>query len=331
VQQLTIDNETYDVSHIKGSIKENEPMSLHTTWKVGGEAKVYFQPKDVIDLQNFLILLSSQQHDFLWLGLGSNVLIRDKGFDGIVINTVGKLKAIEIVQSPEVDKEQQEGLKTKDNHFLIASAESGVSCSKFSREMASAGLLGAEFFSGIPGSMGGAMAMNAGAFGNECWDCLQSVQTIDDQGKIRNRNKADFTISYRNVEGLKVTKKGTREWFIKGVFKYSYDMDKVLQSKIKIKELLEKRNQTQPVQYANAGSVFKNPEGDFAARLIESCGLKNQQIGDAKISDKHANFIINMGNAKAKDIENLIIRTQQQVLESYSVKLEPEVRIYGER
>jgi len=160
---------------------------------------------------------------------------------------------------------------------------------------------------------------------------LQSVQTIDDQGKIRNRNKADFTISYRNVEGLKVTKKGTREWFIKGVFKYSYDMDKVLQSKIKIKELLEKRNQTQPVQYANAGSVFKNPEGDFAARLIESCGLKNQQIGDAKISDKHANFIINMGNAKAKDIENLIIRTQQQVLESYSVKLEPEVRIYGER
>jgi UDP-N-acetylmuramate dehydrogenase len=323
LEQIVIDNIFYDVSQIKGLIKENEPMSKHTTWKVGGMAKIYFQPDDVIDLQNFLVLLNQQQkqHDFLWLGLGSNVLVRDKGFNGIVINTFGKLKEIEIF----------EGSTVKDKNNITVSAESGVSCSKFSREMAKAGLLGAEFFSGIPGSMGGAMAMNAGAFGNECWNHLSAVKTIDDQGLIYNRKSTDFSASYRQVEGLKTTAKGTREWFIKGFFNYPQNMAKVLDTKEKIKDLLEKRNQTQPVQYANAGSVFKNPKGDFAARLIESCGLKNYQIGHAKISEKHANFIINSGNATAEDIECLMERAQQQVLENFSIKLEPEIRIFGER
>lgn len=321
LRQISIDNLIYDVSHIKGLIKENEPMSLHTTWKVGGKAKIYFQPEDVVDLQHFLALFNQHQANFLWLGLGSNVLIRDRGYNGIVINTVGKLKKIKII----------EGSDSENKKYLVVSAESGVSCSKFSREMAKAGLSGAEFFSGIPGSMGGAMAMNAGAFGNECWDNLQSVKTIDDKGQIYNKKNTDFTVLYRHVEGLKTTEKGTREWFIEGVFQYPHNMDKVLQSKAKIKKLLKKRNQSQPLQYANAGSVFKNPPGDFAARLIEACGLKNQQSGDAIISEKHANFIINNGNAKAEDIECLINRIQQQVYEHFSIKLEPEVRIFGER
>jgi len=313
-------------------------MSKHTTWKVGGKAKIYFQPDDVTDLQNFLVSLNQQQqqHNFLWLGLGSNVLIRDKGFNGIVINTVGKLNQIEIFENPiiegtVIEDPNIEDPDIEDKHKLRVSAESGVSCSKFSREMAKAGLLGAEFFSGIPGSMGGAMAMNAGAFGNECWNHLDAVKTIDDQGQIHNRKNTDFNVSYRQVEGLKTTAKGTREWFIQGFFKYPQNMAKVLDTKQKIKELLEKRNQTQPVQYANAGSVFKNPKGDFAARLIESCGLKKQQIGNAIISEKHANFIINSGNATAEDIECLMERAQQQVLENYSIKLEPEIRIFGER
>ncbi|MFK5893888.1 MAG: UDP-N-acetylmuramate dehydrogenase [Pseudomonadota bacterium] len=319
VQQLCIANEKYDVSHIKGIIKINEPMSKHTTWKAGGVAKIYYQPESLLDLQQFLKMLKqhNQVHNILWLGLGSNVLIRDKGYNGIVINTVGKLKQIQIFKNTE----QQ----------LIVSAESGVSCSKFSREVAKAGLLGAEFFSGIPGSMGGAMAMNAGAFGNECWNHLDTVETIDDMGKIYSRKATDFNVSYRFIEGLKTTDKGVREWFVKGFFKYPYNMSKVEQTKAKIKNLLEKRNQSQPVQYANAGSVFKNPPGDFAARLIELCGLKNQQIGNAVISEKHANFIVNPGGASAKDIEMLIEKIQQCVYKKFAVKLQTEVRIFGER
>jgi UDP-N-acetylmuramate dehydrogenase len=317
-QQISINNRNYDVSHIRGIIKENEPMSKHTTWKVGGPAKIYYQPEDLLDLQLFLKVLNQQskQHNILWLGLGSNILVRDNGYNGIVINTVGKLKQIEIVENNQQNR--------------IVSAESGVSCSKFSREMAKAGLLGAEFFSGIPGSMGGAMAMNAGAFGDECWDHLNYVQTINDKGEINNRKATDFIISYRCVDGLKTTDKGSREWFVKGFFKYPHNMDKVLESKAKIKKLLEKRNQSQPVQYANAGSVFKNPEGDYAARLIELCGLKNKQLGKAVISEKHANFIINQGGASANDIESLIKKAQQSVYKKFAVKLDTEVRIFGE-
>jgi len=175
------------------------------------------------------------------------------------------------------------------------------------------------------------MAMNAGAFGSECWNNIKSVKTIDDKGNIYTRKNNEFTVSYRHVEGLKKTESGVREWFIQGIFEYPYNMSKLVESKEKIKKLLEKRNKTQPVQYANAGSVFKNPQGDFAARLIESCGLKNHQIGNAQISDKHANFIINTGNATAEDIECLIIMAQQQVIKNYSITLEPEVKIYGER
>ncbi len=320
LHQICIDNISYDVTNIRGVIKENEPMSKHTTWKVGGLAKIYYQPENLLDLQQFLKILNQQnksQHNILWLGLGSNILIRDKGYNGIVINTVGKLKQIEIFENTE--------------HQLIVSSESGVSCSKFSREMAKSGLSGAEFFSGIPGSMGGAMAMNAGAFGNECWDHLDFVQTIDDQGKINTRKANDFTIAYRFVKGLKSTDKGVREWFVKGFFKYPLNMSKVLESKAKIKKLLAKRNQSQPVQYANAGSVFKNPKGDFAGRLIDLCGLKNLQIGKAIISEKHANFIINRGGASAEDIEALIEKAQQYVFKKFAIKLDTEVRIFGER
>jgi UDP-N-acetylmuramate dehydrogenase len=327
-RQISINNLHYDVTNIKGDIKENEPMSLHTTWKVGGKARLYFQPENVQDLQNFLNILNQyqQHHNLLWLGLGSNVLIRDKGYNGIVINTVGKFKKIEFIKNAKDESSINEG-----NDYLMVSAESGVSCSKFSREMAKVGLLGAEFFSGIPGSMGGAMAMNAGAFGNECWNNLHEVETIDDKGQIYNRKSSDFNVSYRQVEGLKKTENSICEWFLKGIFKYPQNMSKVIESKEKIKKLLEKRNQTQPIQFANAGSVFKNPQGNFAARLIELCGLKNQSIGDAKISQKHANFIINEGSATAEDIELLMRKVQQQVFEKFSIKLEPEIRIYGER
>lgn len=336
IEQIHINHAIYDVRHIRGLIKLNEPMSLHTTWKVGGKAKIYFQPEDVNDLQNFLVLLSQQQHNILWLGLGSNILVRDKGFNGIVINTVGKLNEIKIINdfdSPfsEYASKKKSHIDSEKNKQVMVSAESGVSCSKFSREMAKAGLLGAEFFSGIPGSMGGAMAMNAGAFGNECWNHITAVTTIDELGQINSRKRSDFNVSYRQLDGLKTTEYGTREWFIKGFFNYPQNMAKVVDTKAKIKELLVQRNRTQPVQYANAGSVFKNPKDDFAARLIESCGLKNQQIGNARISEKHANFIINSGNATAEDIELLMEKAQQQVFKNFSVKLEPEIRIVGER
>jgi UDP-N-acetylmuramate dehydrogenase len=296
-------------------------MSNHSTWKVGGMAEIYFKPKNIKDLQNFLQQLSKKKKQkILYIGLGSNILIRDKGYKGVIINTVGKLKNI------DVSTEQN----TKEHQQVLVSAESGVTCAKFSREMASQGLLGAEFYSGIPGSMGGAIAMNAGAFGSECWDNVEFVETIDDKGIIRKRNKEDFDVSYRQVKGLKKTDNEMREWFIKGFFKYPKNIEKVKKTKEKIKELLEKRNQTQPLKYANAGSVFKNPSNDYAARLIEASGLKGKKKGGAEVSEKHANFIINKGEAKASDVEELIDHIKKKVFEKFSVSLETEVRIYGE-
>lgn len=319
---IIIDGTEYDVSSIKGEITKNEQLSKHTTWRVGGEAAIYFRPENKEDLQKFLkILKADKTHNILWLGLGSNVLIRDKGYNGIIINTVGKLKQIDIGLEEVV----------ANNKSVLVATESGVSCAKFSREVAKAGLLGAEFYSGIPGSMGGAIAMNAGAFGSECWDKLVYLDTIDSNGDIKRRKKKEFIASYRHITGLKKTQKQQQEWFIKGYFRYPKDSLKAQQTKQKIKQLLEKRNVTQPIQYANAGSVFKNPKGDYAARLIQQSNLKGKKIGGAEVSHKHANFIINRGDASATDIESLIEFIQKTVAEKFSIKLQTEVKIYGEK
>lgn len=321
--RLLFAKENFDLGHIQGNILINECLAKHTTWKVGGPAKVYFQPKNQNDLHFFLKELNNSL-PILWLGLGSNVLIRDGGFNGVVINALGCMKSIVIDDDCLLDD--------NDELSTLVSVEAGATCGKFSRRMADNDLVGAEFLSGIPGTIGGAIAMNAGAFGGECWESLESVETIDNYGTVRKRPAAHFNIGYRQV-ALKteyIEVESSQEWFLKGFFRYSKDKLELKNAKQKIRDLLLRRNQTQPVQYANAGSVFKNPPGDYAARLIEACGLKNRVIGDACVSEKHANFIINRGNATAQDIEELIVLVKETVKEQFSVQLEQEVKIIGE-
>lgn len=289
-------------STYRGKLLLDEPMSRHTSWRAGGCADRYYEPADLQDLQKLLQELGNEEPLF-WLGLGSNILVRDGGFRGSVIAMQGVTSQLELVSSEEV--------------YVGA----GVTGAKLARFCARNHLVGAEFFGGIPGLVGGALAMNAGAFGGETWRHVVSVQTIDRDGALHTRGSNEYEISYRTVNGH------DDEWFVAATLRFEAGNS---EPAIDIKQLLAKRAATQPVGSANCGSVFRNPEGDHAARLIESCGLKGRRIGGAVVSEKHANFIINDQQASAADIESLIQLVQQTVREQCGVSLQTEVRIVGE-
>lgn len=285
----------------RGELRIDEPLARHTAWGIGGPARRFYRPSDVQDLGAFLAGLPAAEPIF-WVGLGSNVLIRDGGFDGTVIAT-DRLDAIEVVDGARVR------------------AEAGVACPKVAKFCAARHLTGSEFFAGIPGSVGGALAMNAGAFGGETWDLVISVQTIARDGTIRERTADEYTVGYRSVEGP------ADEWFTAAQLRLEEDAD--AGAGVRIRELLRRRADTQPMGTRNCGSVFRNPEGDYAARLIEACGLKGERVGGAVVSEKHANFIINTGGATAADVESLIERVAARVAADKGVVLEREVRIVG--
>jgi len=288
---------------LRGTLLENEPMARHTSWRVGGPAEHYYQPADVADLAVFLQQLPADE-PLTWVGLGSNLLVRDGGIRGTVIATSGLLNGIERID---------------ETHVRI---ESGVACAKVARFCAREGLAGAEFLCGIPGTMGGALAMNAGCFGGETWQRVESVETLDRRGQLHMRTPADYHVGYRHVSGPE------GEWFVAVVLKLEPgEAERLLAEN---KALLERRGSSQPTQQPNAGSVFRNPEGDYAARLIEAAGLKGRCIGGACVSEKHANFIVNTGNACAVDIESLIGLVRDTVQQVHGVLLHTEVHIIGE-
>lgn len=288
---------------LRGTLLTNESMARHTTWRVGGAAERYYQPADIDDLALFLRQLPEQE-PLYWLGLGSNLLVRDGGIRGTVIATTGQLSGLTRIDDSRVR------------------VESGVSCAKVARFCAREGLAGAEFLSGIPGTMGGALAMNAGCFGGETWKVVESVETLDHQGGLHRRMANEYQVGYRHVTGP------DGEWFVAACLKLEKGDASALQARNK--ELLERRSSSQPTQLPNAGSVFRNPEGDYAARLIETAGLKGRCIGGGCVSEKHANFIVNSGNATAADIEALIELVQQEVEKVHGVRLQTEVHIIGE-
>jgi len=289
----------------RGVLLEQEPMSRHTSWRVGGIADHFYRPADLNDLAEYLKHLDLDE-DVFWLGLGSNLLVTDAGIRGTVICTSGVLNEVK---------------KIDDTHVYV---EAGVPSPKLAKFSAKLGLTGAEFLSGIPGTFGGALKMNAGAVGGETWDIVESVETIDVQGVIHQRTPEEFSIAYRHVEA----KEKLNEWFVSAVIKLTEgNKEESLQT---IKNHLNRRGATQPTQQPNAGSVFRNPKGDHAARLIESCGLKGFCIGGACVSEKHANFIINTGTATAKDIKNLIEMVHDKVEQQHNVSLIREVQIIGE-
>ena len=292
-----------DNNHLRGELRFDEPLALHTTWRVGGPARRFYRPADSDDLLLFLSRLPEQE-PLLWLGLGSNLLVRDGGFDGTVIATQGRLEGVTLVAG---------------NRLRV---EAGVACAKVARFAAREGLCGAGFLAGIPGTMGGALAMNAGAFGGETWKLVTGVEMVDRHGRVHLRKPGEFEIGYRHVAGPE------GEWFLAALIELEPgDVEAGQQA---IRSLLERRAATQPTGLPSCGSVFLNPEGDHAARLIESAGLKGTTIGGAVVSEKHANFIINTGAATAADIERLIELVQERVEAQSGIRLRTEVHMVGE-
>lgn len=291
-------------NQLRGEMRQHESMSRHTTWRVGGPARCFYRPADIDDLALFLSGLPAGEPLF-WLGLGSNLLVRDGGINGTVIATQGVLGNMEQLSE------------------TMIRVEAGVACAKVARFCARLGLGGVEFLAGIPGTMGGALAMNAGAFGGETWGHVVEVETIDHGGVRHRRSPREFEIGYRSVQGA------PGEWFVAVTLALTPHTDGEAQGKIRA--LLERRAATQPVGLPSCGSVFRNPEGDHAARLIEAAGLKGECIGGACVSEKHANFIINSGDARAAEIEALIIKVRDAVQQQFGITLIPEVRIVGER
>ncbi|WP_454786063.1 UDP-N-acetylmuramate dehydrogenase [Legionella sp. WA2024007413] len=299
------ENDCSHVTEFQGSLLYNESLAEYTTWRVGGPAAKLYKPISIADLALFLRQLPETE-PLLWLGLGSNSLIRDTGFPGTVILTQGCLKEIALL-----DKQ-------------IVKVEAGVSCASMARFCARNNLSGGEFWAGIPGTMGGALRMNAGCHGGETWQFVVELQTMTRNGEIRIRKPQEYEVVYRHVSVP------PDEWFISATFKLpTGDKETSLQV---IKDLLAHRANTQPTNEYNCGSVFRNPPENFAARLIESCGLKGFNIGGAVVSQKHANFIINhQGTATAADIEALINLVQTKVREQTTIELVREVHIIGDR
>lgn len=301
------------VSALRGEMRLAEPMSKHTTWRAGGYADRYYQPADLDDWADFL---RASPHEVIHvIGLGSNLLVRDGGLRGTVVALHARLNDLRLIE-----QNQSGGL-------IYASA--GVACAKVARFAAKHHLAGAEFLAGIPGTVGGALAMNAGCYGSETWEIVAQVQIIKRNGEIVMRQHGEYAIGYRSVKRHSEPA-GTMEaeWFTGAYFRLAQGDQ--MQSRQRIKELLAQRVAGQPLNLPNAGSVFRNPPGDYAARLIEACGLKGCHIGGAMVSPKHANFIVNTGAASAADIEALIMMVQSRVKKAMGIALIQEVRIIGD-
>lgn len=287
----------------QGTLLRNEPMARHTTWRVGGHADRYYRPANIDDLAHFLAALPADE-PVHWVGLGSNLLVRDGGIRGTVIAVSGALDGLVRLEGPRIR------------------AEAGVSCARVARFCSRQGLGGAEFLAGIPGTFGGALAMNAGAFGGETWTLVDEVETLGHDGSHHRRAPQAYRIGYRSVEGP------ADEWFAAATLRLTQVTGE--SAAMRVRELLKRRGETQPIGEPSAGSVFRNPPGDHAARLIDACGLKGTCLGGACVSEKHANFIVNIGGATAADIEALIVHVAETVERMHGVRLQPEVRIVGE-
>lgn len=297
------------MSTLRGILKLEEPLAPYTTWHIGGVADRYYRPADVEALSSFLASLAPDE-PITFLGLGSNVLISDAGIRGTVIHLLGGSSTVAVMEA-----------ETQTAARIRVRAEAGLTCAKLAKFCAKEGLQGAEFFAGIPGTVGGALAMNAGAWGGETWKNVVQVEVMNRRGQRVLRSPSEYKIAYRSVQGP------AEEWFIAGYFQFA--VGDPTRATAKIKTLLQQRSASQPITVFSCGSVFKNPEGNHAGRLIEAANLKGFRVGDAQVSPKHANFILNLGNARAQDVLDLIQHIQTIVFRESQIYLQPEVRILG--
>ena len=288
----------------RGTFKRDEALARHCTWRCGGRADAWFEPADRADLTAF-IAAQPAASTLYWLGLGSNVLVRDGGVRGTVVSTSAGLTRH----------------RWQDGEHLYA--ECGVTCARLAREGAARDRAGLEFLAGIPGTLGGALRMNAGALGAEIWEFVVWAELIDSDGQVRRYARDRFEIAYRHV------RLPCPGWFVAALLHLPDSAGG--QGAERIRQVLAQRSATQPTGKATCGSVFKNPPGDYAGRLIEQCGLKGHAVGGCHVSSVHANFIVNDDNASAADIEGLIHAVQQGVAAATGIVLEPEVQIIGSR
>ena len=283
-----------------GTLLHEQPLSRYNSWNIGGVAKQFYKPKDLSDCGHFLASLPISER-VIFLGLGSNILFPDGTLNATVISTRGALNGLSVVSESNLIR-----------------AEAGVTCAKLARFAAKHGYESAAFFAGIPGTVGGALAMNAGAFGGETWPHVLEVECMDRSGKIHRYDASQFKVGYRQVQG-------PDGFFVAAHFRFSPGKPQAAEAAIKT--LLKQRNNAQPIGTWNCGSVFRNPPGDYAARLIEASGLKGHQLGGAQISPVHANFIVNVGDATAADVLALMQLIQNAVMMQFQVALVPEVQI----
>ncbi|HSW13706.1 MAG TPA: UDP-N-acetylmuramate dehydrogenase [Solimonas sp.] len=289
---------------MSGTLLHNEPLSRHTSWRVGGPADRYYEPSDRADLIAFVRGLPESE-PILWIGLGSNLLVRDGGVRGTVLSLHGALEQLDKTGEAEI------------------TAEAGVHCARMAKFATGEKLAGAGFFAGIPGTVGGALAMNAGAHGGETWNCVKAVEVLYRDGRAAWLPKSEFRYGYRHVEWPQ-----GMVGFLAARFEFVPDLTGTAAQDMK--GWLARRKATQPVGKPSAGSTFRNPPGDHAARLIESCGLKGHRLGTAQVSTLHANFIITDEDARAADVEALIAQLREAVREKTGVELIPEVKVVGE-
>jgi UDP-N-acetylmuramate dehydrogenase len=288
---------------LRGCLLEDVQLVQYTSWRTGGLAQCLYQPADIVDLSLFFSAISDDMPIF-WLGHGTNLLVRDQGVEGVVI----------------LVRKTLDDLVTLEKEGYVY-AEAGATCAQLAYFTVNLNLTGLEFLVGIPGTVGGALAMNAGADGGQIWDSVTCVKTIDRNGVVRIREKNEYQVNYRRVIFP------AKEWFVGGYFRLC--LGEKEQSLRNIAEMLSRRQMSQPLHLPNAGSVFRNPDNDYAARLIERCGLKGMRIGGACVSEKHANFIVNDGQASASDIEKLIEYITRVVKQKTGIQLEKEIHIWG--
>lgn len=302
-----MDKEIYNqLCRIAGSdnVLTDEPMDKHITFRVGGNADFYVIPHSIDEVKELVGMLKSRNYPYYILGNGSNMLIGDKGYRGAIIKLYKNMSDIQIEGN-------------------IVTAQAGALLSKLAACCCEESLEGLEFAAGIPGTLGGAVVMNAGAYGGEMKDVLLSVTVLDDNGEIIELNNEQLELGYRSSI---ISKKG----YIVLEAKLKLKNGNSEEIKNKIEQLRKKRIEKQPLEYASAGSTFKRPEGYFAGKLIMDSGLKGRCIGGAKVSEKHCGFIINTGNATAKDIKELIEFAAETVYEKFGVKIETEVKMLGD-
>ena len=298
----------------------DEPLRLHTTLKIGGPADFFVKPESEEELSAVIRLCNQNNTPRFILGNGSNLLVSDKGYRGVIIRLWKTEEAVQVCERPEDVSDGNNIQAEKPVNVRIAA---GTMLSRAAMAVANMGLQGFSFAAGIPGTLGGAVVMNAGAYGGEIKDCIVSARVMDEQGRIREMSKDELQLGYRTsvIQGT--------EWIVLDA-DFCFPTGEKEEILAEIEELNRRRREKQPLEYPSAGSTFKRPEGYFAGKLIMDAGLAGYSVGDAQVSAKHCGFVINRKDATATDFYQLMKDVTEKVQEQFGVTLEPEVRLLGD-